>query len=418
MQILMLGRLLLPQHTYLPKQLKGECMRYLSVTLLTMFLLLGLVPAFAQDEVEIPEDFPQITIDVLDEDRVAPGFIYLANFTRNNVDAEGVNPYLMVLNNAGNPVFAKPAEPTRAFNFGRTPDGNLYYYIFEDNGPGFGAATDGTYFLIDEQGEVLREYGIVNGRTNSHEFLYTEEGHVWMVWHPVRTVDLSRLGGDPQALLVEAVVQEIDPDNNVVFQWHSVDYFGPGITSEKELIAEVPPSVVPYIHVNGITLDLDGNPIISTRRFDALVKVDKETGGIMWVMGTNQLNQFEFVNDPLNGFSGQHHATVLPNGNILMFDNGNRHDPPMSRAVEYEIDTENMTATLVWSYTDGRFTSTLGSVQRLENGNTLIGWGTAAPGTPNVTEVTEDGEVVFSLTLPDSQVSYRAYRFPYGGEES
>lgn len=389
-------------------------MRYLTYALLIMLLLLGLVPSFAQDEVEIPEDFPQVTVDMLDEDRVASGFIYLANFTRNNFEAEDVNPYLMVVNNAGNPVFAQRAEPTRSFNFGRTPDGNLYYYIFEDNGPGRGAATDGTYFVTDEQGEVLEEYSVIDGRTNSHEFLLTEEGHAWMIWQPVRITDLTRLGGNAQAVLVEAVIQEIDADGNVAFQWHSEDYFGPGITAAKEFIAEEPPAPVPYIHVNGITLDLDGNPIISARRFDALVKIDKETGDIMWVMGKNQLNDFEFVNDPLNGFSGQHHATVLPNGNILIFDNGNRHDEPMSRAVEYEIDTENMTATLVWSYTDGRFTPTLGSVQRLDNGNTLIGWGTAPPGTPNVTEVTQDGEVVFSLTLPESQVSYRAYRFPYG----
>jgi len=33
-----------------------------------------------------------------------------------------------------------------------------------------------------------------------------------------------------------------------------------------------------------------------------------------------------------------------------MFDNGNYRSPQYSRAVEYELDEENMTATLVWQY--------------------------------------------------------------------
>ena len=38
---------------------------------------------------------------------------------------------------------------------------------------------------------------------------------------------------------------------------------------------------------------------------------------------------------------------VLGNGNLLLFDNGLRHDPPETRAVEYRLDTTAMTATLL-----------------------------------------------------------------------
>jgi hypothetical protein len=100
-----------------------------------------------------------------------------------------------------------------------------------------------------------------------------------------------------------------------------------------------------------------------------------------------------------------------------MFDNGDMREGEnrVSRAAEYEIDEENLTATLVWSFSDrlGRYTGSLGSAQRLANGNTLIGWGSAPPTGASVTEVTPTGEIVFALSLPPSEISYRAYRFPF-----
>jgi len=62
----------------------------------------------------------------------------------------------------------------------------------------------------------------------------------------------------------------------------------------------------------------------------------------------------------------------------------------------------------VWSHDDGRFTGYFGSAERLDNGNTLISWG--ALHDPLVTEVTPDGERVFTLSLPPGQRTYRAYQ--------
>jgi arylsulfotransferase ASST len=91
----------------------------------------------------------------------------------------------------------------------------------------------------------------------------------------------------------------------------------------------------------------------------------------------------------------------------LLFDNGNEHEPPISRDVEYEIDEEDMTATLVWSYqTDDAFlTPFLGGVERLPNGNTLINF---AQRYPSILEVTPDGEIVMEITLSEGYFSYRA----------
>src|SRR5207249_12167490 len=80
------------------------------------------------------------------------------------------------------------------------------------------------------------------------------------------------------------------------------------------------------------------------------------------------------VNAPLGGFSAQHSVRVLDNGNLLQYDNGLRHRPLESRAVEYRLDTDAKTATMVWQYrrVPPVFTTFLGSVQRYQNGNKLI----------------------------------------------
>ena len=90
-----------------------------------------------------------------------------------------------------------------------------------------------------------------------------------------------------------------------------------------------------------------------------------------------------------------------------MFDNGNYHNPPFSRALEYKIDETSKIATLVWQFQDNPqvYGGFMGYVQRLSNGNTLISWG----GTnPSVTEVNPYGLKVLEFSLPTNIFSYRA----------
>ena len=120
-----------------------------------------------------------------------------------------------------------------------------------------------------------------------------------------------------------------------------------------------------------------------------------------------------FVDDTLR-FTLQHHATLLPNGNITILDNGTYHNPPVARAIEYQIDEINNTATLVWEYRHVRETIALGSLQVLPNGNRLINWGgDIDPGvfSSPIVEVTENYEEVLNFDLPPGYFSYRALCF-------
>ena len=71
------------------------------------------------------------------------------------------------------------------------------------------------------------------------------------------------------------------------------------------------------------------------------------------------------------------------------------------------------TATRVWDYTakGSGWSPAGGSVQRLPDGSTLIGWASApAAGTwgPSVSEIDPSGESVFELTIAEGLWSYRA----------
>jgi hypothetical protein len=167
-----------------------------------------------------------------------------------------------------------------------------------------------------------------------------------------------------------------------------------------------------------VFVDEDGNWTLSARGLSQVLKVDRKTGEVLWRLGGKR-NDFTFIDDPYGGLCGQHTATRVKNGNLLLFDNGQSCWPEvpergeLTRVVEYEIDEDDKTARLVWSFAqEGAYSYSQGFAQRLPGGNTFVGWGQGPPVT--ATEVDADGNVVFEFTAhgPMTQAnSYRAYRF-------
>jgi hypothetical protein len=84
----------------------------------------------------------------------------------------------------------------------------------------------------------------------------------------------------------------------------------------------------------------------------------------------------------------------------------------MSRAVEYELNTTAKTATMVWQYraSPSIFNDFTGSVQRLANGNTVVGFTRGGI----VDEVKPDGtrlsRGVIQLTPNVNATPYRVLR--------
>ncbi len=95
---------------------------------------------------------------------------------------------------------------------------------------------------------------------------------------------------------------------------------------------------------------------------------------------------------------GQHDPDILPNGNILLFDNYGHFDRPEGRSRVVEFDPRTMG--IVWQYAgtaDSPLESAIrSSQQRLPNGNTLI---TESSG-GRILEVTREGDLVWEFINP------------------
>ena len=120
----------------------------------------------------------------------------------------------------------------------------------------------------------------------------------------------------------------------------------------------------------------------------------RELGAI----GVLDLDREELV-FALHGYwLGQHDPDILPNGNLLLFDNIGNFEKPEGRSRVIEFDPKTMA--IVWQYA-GTAQAPLESKiradqQRLTNGNTLI---TESSG-GRILEVTPTGEIVWQFVNP------------------
>ena len=264
-----------------------------------------------------------------------------------------------------------------------------------------------SWIILNEYMNETDTLECVNGYlADFHDIQLLANGGYFLQTYDSIYVDMSQIdpGGNTNALIIILIIQEFDSNKNLIFEWNAwehlniADYHNLNLTSNR----------IVWMHGNSIHIDLDSNILVSNRRSSEVIKIDRNNGDVIWYFGGPN-NEFSITNDPYNGFSRQHDVRRIENGNILLFDNGNDHDPPISRAVEYEIDESEKTADLVWdfSHPEGYVGLAMGSVQRLPNNNTLINWGRLLDQGAVITEVDYDKNIVFEIQYPYPFYCYR-----------
>ncbi len=358
----------------------------------TELMLHGKNPSPKEQQVE---NFPVLSI-VYNQDP-APGNLYMSNF---RFDPIQLNVYRMILDNGGQVLSAEAAGPRYSLDFRPRMDGGYTY---------FDAATTQMYMLNSKLVKIDSLKAANGYETDGHEFVYTNTGgYIIMAIDPV-TMDIRPYyeGGYPNASVLDIVIQEFDHSKNLLWEWRSLDHFkvsdGIGIS-----LAD---SIIDYCHANAIDTDADGNLILSSRHMEEITKIDRKTGIIRWRWGGLN-NEFTTIGDTIP-FSYQHDIRRTPSGTFTLFDNGDYHERGgiFSRAVEYKLNEEAHTATKIWEYRHSPdvYGMALGSVQRLPNGNTLIGWG--ACDDVAITEVDTNNNRTFELTMDNQNYSYRVYKY-------
>lgn len=140
------------------------------------------------------------------------------------------------------------------------------------------------------------------------------------------------------------------------------------------------------------------NLLICMRNVNQIAILNWESGEVLWSWGEGDLEW-------------PHHPTMLPDGNILVFDNG------VLRRSSRVIELDPRTGTIEWEYAgdppETFYTRTRGSAQRFPNGNTFVCEGDRA----RCFEVTVEGDIVWEWYNPivedgERVPVYRMMRYP------
>ena len=341
--------------------------------------------------------------------------------------------FIAMLDNNGVPHFHRKMERF-ATDFRWHAKHRTYSYA---EGPGINRVI---VLLDDRFEETARALTVAPvTRTDSHDFLITDEGNYLLLSYNPANRDLSSYedpDGNPYSAnesTRDSVIQEVSPQGTEVFRWNSWDH----IKISDCLQHRFPDD---YAHINSLQL-VDGDIIASFRGCSQVLKIERPSGRVIWQLGgsdpgeadPHDSNREVFADrthysvPPEDQFCGQHSAVRTERGTIVLFDNGihclgDRTDttdadvPGRTRVVEFELVSGS--ARVVREYRpEGQARSySAGAVQVLENGNWFITWGRLPP--RSITEYDPDREmVVFDMDITDPRptsdaiaVTYRAYR--------
>lgn len=138
---------------------------------------------------------------------------------------------------------------------------------------------------LKDNGKVKKESGVEN-----HDFIMIDDGHYIVSSYDLRIVDnvsedIESAGSSTK--VIASVLQEIK-DGEVIWQWDSTDYpqlYNLSVEGNNFTNSSVWQD---YVDFNSITIDeKDNNLVCSFRNLDSVIKLDRNTGDILWILGGN-----------------------------------------------------------------------------------------------------------------------------------
>jgi outer membrane protein assembly factor BamB len=257
--------------------------------------------------------------------------------------------------------------------------------------------------VLDELGRDVDLITCVNRETRFHHIRVEQGGDYWIMCNVEQVMDLTSLGGLPAVNTIWTVVQHVSAEGSLLFEWNSFDHFA---ITDNPLSGIASATTINVTHGNAVTIDSDGNLIVSFRELNEITKIDTATGDVIWRFG-GLANQFTLQGDPKGSFERQHGVVITDNGDIQFLDNG---AVAPSRMVRYRLDEQALTARLVMEFIDSPTTYTPlgGSTQSYGNGNAMVSFGRAG----RVVETTTTGSRAWELLGTQGQYVFRAQRIP------
>jgi hypothetical protein len=349
-----------------------------------------------REYVSRPDLKPQ-RVQILKQARgTAPGYVFIAP----KKDALQDGP--LIVDNNGNVIWFLPlsggatdfraqrylGKPVLTWWRGRSEDGERL----------------GRYAIYDSSYRLIKSVRPGNGLAGDmHEFAITPQNTVLMT--------LSNRVRVKGRRVLEGAFQELDlRTGRVLFEWHSIDHVK--LVESFYKLPKDPARTFDYFHINTVERDNDGHLLVSARNTHTIYKIHAKTGKVIWRLGGKR-SDFELGRSVR--FSWQHDVRRHADGTLSIFDNAAAPQMrPQSRGIILRLDMKRMRATLLRTFVHRPpiLSVDQANMQRLPNGNFLIGWGHE----PYVTEFGPRGKILWDARFGRGRVdSYRAYRFPWTG---
>ena len=307
--------------------------------------------------------------------------------------------------------------------------------------------------IIEEfnwDGALVWSYTLANSRRHlHHDFEIMPNGNLLVIAWDLYTYDEAIAagrnpdlmpvpeGGDVTAsTLWSEVILEINRGGQVVWEWRLWDHLVQDFDPEKPNYGDV------MMNPGKVDLNYPGNTVQSD--WIHLNTIDYSPALDQIMLSTPTFNEVWVINRGASGDAGglayrwgnrpvlkapggqslffQHDPKWLPNGNVLVFNNGNGRgyssvdewSLPVNADRTYRRDPDGTFAApaLLWQYTrDGMYADRVSGAQRLPNGNTIIAEGTEG----RVLEVNYDRQLVWEYVSPftpsDVRQIFRAERY-------
>ncbi len=360
----------------------------------------------------LPHDFP----DVFVEKPGAPSAGYY--LVGSAVATVGYAPYAMVLDANGTPVwYHHGTQGLGALNVD-SPAPNVISWM---NGQGpFGHDPTAAHDVYGLDPWMLTQVKASGTATDGHELVALPNGHHYVLSYPPRPgFDLTGLGTlGANETIADCEIQELDETGALVWNWSASDHIDPVKEPTDYYTANVNGVLWRDVyHCNSIEVDPSGDLLVSARHLDAVFLIDRVTGKLRWKLGGIPWNKegaeiLSYVNETETGFFHQHDARFLPDGHLTVFDDHSSQFG-VARCVEYALDADSATATLVWEVRDTQVSSAMGGCRRQPDGNTVVAWGWPANNYGHVlTEFDHEGNALFDVAFGKGNLSYRAIKVP------
>ncbi|KAF5587156.1 uncharacterized protein FSUBG_11880 [Fusarium subglutinans] len=279
----------------------------------------------------------------------------------------------------------------------------------------------------------IEDLGTTQG--SIHEFEFTTQGGTALMT-AVQDVryNLTALGGEMDGWLSDSIFQEVELETNRVTNvWRSFTH----VNLTDTMVNYSPKKTFmhgdgfDWFHIDSVSKASKGHYLVSSRSLSAIILLQADSLNPRWVLGGKR-NQFKDLSGGnATNFANQYDAKFVQGNEsqISFFDNrattsGSCSGENCSRGVVVELDYEEMTVRLLHEFYHPQKISSGsgGSVQGLDNGNFLIGWGA----NPGITEHSSNGTVVMDIQRgviphvtdgdPDLDMSvYRAWKMEWIG---